>query len=143
MKLSERARNLRQSEPRRIYDAAQKYRDVIDLTLGDPDLPPPENVRDAACRAIAAGRTRYSANAGLMELRRAIAAEAEREYGLAFDPETEVSSITEFFPYAFLYENEMRELFGVKIQMTKPDYQNKLYRIRQETPFFKKAEENA
>ncbi|MBQ6442022.1 MAG: NADH-quinone oxidoreductase subunit C [Lachnospiraceae bacterium] len=59
------------------------------------------------------------------------------------DPETEVSSITEFFPYAFLYENEMRELFGVKIQMTKPDYQNKLYRIRQETPFFKKAEENA
>ena len=59
------------------------------------------------------------------------------------DPKTEVSSITEFFPYAFLYENEMRELFGVRIQMTKPDYQNKLYRIRQETPFFKKAEENA
>ena len=62
MKLSERARNLKQSEPRRIYDAAQKYHDVIDLTLGDPDLPPPANVRDAACRAIVAGRTRYSAH---------------------------------------------------------------------------------
>ena len=90
MKLSERARNLKQSEPRRIYDAAQKYRDVIDLTLGDPDLPPPANVRDAACRAIAAGKTRYSANAGLIELRRAIAIEAEREYGLKFDPATEI-----------------------------------------------------
>ena len=90
MKLSERARNLKQSEPRRIYDAAQKYHDVIDLTLGDPDLPPPPNVRDAACRAIAAGKTRYSANAGLIELRRAIAIEAEREYGLKFDPATEI-----------------------------------------------------
>ena len=90
MKLSERARNLKQSEPRRIYDAAQKYHDVIDLTRGDPDLPPPPNVRDAACRAIAAGKTRYSANAGLIELRRAIAIEAEREYGLKFDPATEI-----------------------------------------------------
>ena len=90
MKLSERARNLKQSEPRRIYDAAQKYRDVIDLTLGDPDLPPPENVRNAGCRAIAAGKTRYSANAGLFELRRAIAAEAEREYALSFDPSAEI-----------------------------------------------------
>ena len=90
MKLSERARNLKQSEPRRIYDAAQQYRDVIDLTLGDPDLPPPENVRNAGCRAIAAGKTRYSANAGLVELRRAIAAEAEREYALTFDPTAEI-----------------------------------------------------
>ena len=90
MKLSERARNLKQSEPRRIYDAAQKYRDVIDLTLGDPDLPPPENVREAGCRAIAAGRTRYSANAGLIELRRAIAVEAEREYTFTFDPSAEI-----------------------------------------------------
>ena len=90
MKLSERARNLKQSEPRRIYDAAQKYRDVIDLTLGDPDLPPPENAREAGCRAIAAGRTRYSANAGLVELRRAIAVEAEREYTFTFDPSAEI-----------------------------------------------------
>jgi hypothetical protein len=35
MKLSERARNLSPSEPRRIYDEAQKYTGVIDLTLGD------------------------------------------------------------------------------------------------------------
>ena len=90
MKLSERALNLTPSEPRRIYDAAQKYTGVIDLTLGDPDLPPPQNVREAACRAIEAGKTRYSANAGLIELRRAIAEDARKEYGMTFDPASEI-----------------------------------------------------
>ncbi|MBQ9336177.1 MAG: aminotransferase class I/II-fold pyridoxal phosphate-dependent enzyme [Lentisphaeria bacterium] len=90
MKLSDRAAGLTPSEPRRIYDAAQKYSGVIDLTLGDPDLPPPPNVREAACRAIEAGKTRYSANAGLPELRRAIAEDARKEYGMTFDPASEI-----------------------------------------------------
>lgn len=59
---------------------------------------------------------------------------------VVIDPETKVSSITELYPYAFLYENEMKELFGVKIQMTNPDYDNKLYRIREQHPFLKKQE---
>lgn len=90
MNLSDRARNLTPSEPRRIYDEAQKYTDVIDLTLGDPDLPPPLNVQQAGCQAIMAGKTRYSANAGLMELRKAISDEALKEYNLRFSPETEI-----------------------------------------------------
>ena len=53
---------------------------------------------------------------------------------VVIDPEEKVSSITEFYPYAFLYENEMKELFGVKIQMISLDYDDKLYRIRQTTP---------
>ena len=57
---------------------------------------------------------------------------------LVIDKETEVCSITEFYPYAFLYENEMKELFGVNVQMINLDYQNKLYRINEETPFIKK-----
>lgn len=56
---------------------------------------------------------------------------------LVIDKETEVCSITEFYPYAFLYENEMKELFGVNIQMINLDYSNKLYRIDEETPFLK------
>lgn len=55
------------------------------------------------------------------------------------DKETEVCSITEFYPYAFLYENEMKELFGVNIRMINLDYDNKLYRIQTETPFLKKG----
>ena len=90
MKISHRGMNLTPSEPRRIYDEAQKYSGVIDLTLGDPDLPPPENVRNAACSAITAGKTRYSANAGLPELRHKIADECAREYGINFDPSSEI-----------------------------------------------------
>ncbi len=90
MKLSQRAVQLTPSEPRRIYDEAQKYRNVIDLTLGDPDLPPPMNVREAACEAIRAGKTRYSANAGLLALRQAIVAEARKEYGMDFRADSEV-----------------------------------------------------
>ena len=57
---------------------------------------------------------------------------------LVIDKETEVCSITEFYPYAFLYENEMKELFGVNVSMINLDYENKLYRISAEAPFIKK-----
>jgi ech hydrogenase subunit D len=57
---------------------------------------------------------------------------------LVIDKETPVCSVTEFYPYAFLYENEMKELFGVNVQMISLDYQNKLYRINEEAPFIKK-----
>ena len=50
----------------------------------------------------------------------------------------EICSITEFYPYAFLYENEMRELFGVNILMINLDYNQKLYRLKDETPFITK-----
>ena len=55
--------------------------DVIDLTLGDPDMPPPANVRAAACAAIESGMTRYSQNAGLHEAREAVAAFQRAKYG--------------------------------------------------------------
>ena len=54
---------------------------------------------------------------------------------IVMDKEEEVCSITEFYPYAFLYENEMKELFGVNIQMINLDYNQKLYRLKDETPF--------
>ena len=57
---------------------------------------------------------------------------------LVIDKDTEVCSITELYPYAFLYENEMKELFGVNIMMLNVDYDNKLYRLHDETPFLNK-----
>ena len=54
---------------------------------------------------------------------------------IVMDKDTEVCSITEFYPYAFLYENEMKELFGVNIKMINLDYNQKLYRLKDETPF--------
>ena len=90
MKMSRMANLIEQSLTRKLFGLAQQYSDVIDLTLGDPDLKTPLDVREAACRAIMEGKTRYSANAGLIELRRAIAANLKKEYQLIVDPETEI-----------------------------------------------------
>ena len=47
----------------------------------------------------------------------------------------EISSITSIFPCAFIYENEMHDLFGVQIKMINIDFEGKLYRTAIETPF--------
>lgn len=51
----------------------------------------------------------------------------------------EIASISDIFSPAFLYENEIRDLFGVKIQMINFDYRGNLYRIDTETPFKQKG----
>ena len=60
---------------------------------------------------------------------------------LVIDLDTVVPSITEIIPAAVFYENEMKELFGVKIEMITTDLDNKLYRIAVDTPFGPKKEE--
>ncbi|QOJ30488.1 MAG: pyridoxal phosphate-dependent aminotransferase [Ignavibacteriales bacterium] len=60
--------------------------DVIDLSLGEPDFPTPQNVKDAAVRGLAEGHTRYTLNPGTMELRKAISTKLKNENGLDYDP---------------------------------------------------------
>ncbi|MCR5640736.1 MAG: NADH-quinone oxidoreductase subunit C [Lachnospiraceae bacterium] len=60
---------------------------------------------------------------------------------VVIDLDTVVPSITEIIPAAVFYENEMKELFGVKIEMISTDLDNKLYRIAVEAPFGPKKEE--
>ena len=90
MKISQKAEVIEPSLTRDLFNRALKFEDVIDLTLGDPDLPPPHSIRDAACDAIQKGKTRYSANAGLMDLRKAIAGSFIKEYNLPCDPVSDV-----------------------------------------------------
>jgi aspartate aminotransferase len=69
---SERLNALEKSAIRRIYDAAPPG--SINLAIGEPDFPTPDVVREAGIAAIREGRVGYTSNAGLPELRRAIAA---------------------------------------------------------------------
>ena len=62
-------------------------------------------------------------------------------YRIVIDDNEEVPSITQVYWCAFLYENEMKELFGVNINCMENDYKNKLYRIDEETPFKNKGKE--
>jgi len=75
---------------RSLFNEAKKYDDVIDFTLGDPDVQPHQAIKDAACEAIQQGKTRYSQNAGLLDLRQTISAYYERKEGFKYNPETEI-----------------------------------------------------
>lgn len=61
-------------------------------------------------------------------------------YRVIVDKDVEVPSVTPVYASAFLYENEMQELFGVNMEYISRDYHNKLYRIEEETPFLEKED---
>ncbi len=62
-------------------------RDVISLSAGEPDFDTPQNVKDAAIRAIQAGETKYTDVAGTKALRQAVADKFKRDSGLDYKPE--------------------------------------------------------
>lgn len=90
MKSSNMADAVEPSLSRHLFNLARQYEDVVDLTLGDPDLKPAECIREAACSAIAAGKTRYSANAGIIELREAVASCIKQDYGIVADSQSQL-----------------------------------------------------
>jgi aspartate/methionine/tyrosine aminotransferase len=71
----------------RAFEMGRGGADVIHLEIGEPDFAPPPAAVEAARRALAAGRTKYTASVGLPELRDAIAAEKRARTGVAVDPE--------------------------------------------------------
>ena len=90
MKLSTVAASMETSLTRQLFNKAKQFGDVIDLTLGDPDLTPSQSIRDAAKKAIQEGQTHYSVNAGLVQAREAIAACVAAESGIKTDPASEL-----------------------------------------------------
>jgi aspartate aminotransferase len=63
-----------------------KGKDVISLSVGEPDFDTPQNIKDAAVAAIARGETKYPPVSGIVPLREAIAAKFKRENGLDYKP---------------------------------------------------------
>jgi N-succinyldiaminopimelate aminotransferase len=73
------------------YSALAQKHAAVNLGQGFPDFDGPEEVLEAAKRAISEGKNQYAVGAGASELRRAIAQHAERFYGQHLDPETMIS----------------------------------------------------
>lgn len=88
--LSEISKKIKPSLTRKLFNMAKEYDDVIDFTLGDPDVPTPLQIKEAGCRAIMEGRTRYSQNAGLLELREAISRRYAEKERLDYSANSEV-----------------------------------------------------
>jgi aspartate/methionine/tyrosine aminotransferase len=88
---AERANQIQLSPTMRIAARALAMKaqgiDVVDLSVGEPDFPTPEKIKRAAKEALDANFTKYTANDGIPELRRAICRKLQRDNGLAYSPE--------------------------------------------------------
>ena len=72
--LSDRVKTIKPSGIRKFFDLASQMEDVISLGVGEPDFTTPWAIREAAIYSIEKGRTFYTANQGLQELREEICA---------------------------------------------------------------------
>ena len=88
MRMAELSNRIEQSETLRVKEKALQLKqqgvDVVDLTAGEPDFPTPSNVCEAGINAIKEGFTRYTANAGMPELRQAIIEKFKRDNNLTY-----------------------------------------------------------
>ena len=84
MELSALSRVIAPTLSRQLFMMAKQYDDVIDFTLGDPDVPTPKAICDAAFDAAVNGKTHYAPNAGLPVLREAIAKQVSEESGIDY-----------------------------------------------------------
>ena len=75
---------------RRFFDMVSGTEGSISLGVGEPDFVTPERFREAAVRSIEEGRTKYTSNYGILELREAIAEHTEKLRGIRYDPKTEI-----------------------------------------------------
>ena len=81
---------MRPSGIRKFFDLAAEMPECISLGVGEPDFKTPWAVREAGIESLEHGRTRYTSNAGLKELRAEIARYLDRRMGLKYDPAKEV-----------------------------------------------------
>ena len=85
--VSDKVRNLKPSAIRKYFAVPD---DVVTLGIGEPDFTSPDKLMDAARKALDHGNTHYTANAGLIELRRAISDKLIDLYDVHYDPESEI-----------------------------------------------------
>jgi aminotransferase len=88
--LSKAVRDMPPSGIRRFFDMLNEMKDVISLTIGEPDFTTPEPIIRAAIASLEAGETHYTANGGMLELRQLIADDLESRLTVSYDPVTEL-----------------------------------------------------
>jgi aspartate/methionine/tyrosine aminotransferase len=88
--LAERNIDVPASEIRKVYNNIIGRTDVFDMTVGVPDYDTPQHIKDAAKKAIDEGYTRYTHNAGYIEVRKAFAEKLKRDNNITADPVTEL-----------------------------------------------------
>ena len=90
MKPADRVDRVPPSGIRKFFELAEERDDVISLGVGEPDFSAPWAARDAAIASLERGKTSYTANRGMRELRAKITAHVDERYGFDYDPDEEV-----------------------------------------------------
>jgi aminotransferase len=88
--LSDKCKTIKPSGIRKFFDIATTMDGVISLGVGEPDFPTPWSIRQTAITALEKGKTVYTANSGLLELRKTIAKYLERKVHVSYDPASEI-----------------------------------------------------
>ena len=88
--LSKRIVEIEPSGIRKFFDIVNEMEDAISLGVGEPDFDTPWNVREEGIYTLEKGRTFYTSNAGLKELREEISRYVNRKYNLHYDPVHEI-----------------------------------------------------
>lgn len=88
--LSQTAQDIKPSGIRKFFDLLSDRKDVISLTVGEPDFVTPWHIRVAAMESLQKGKTYYTSNSGTVELREAISDYMERRFSLKYAPKEEI-----------------------------------------------------
>lgn len=88
--LSDKVTSLKPSGIRKFFDIVSEMKDAISLGVGEPDFDTPWFIRDEGIYSLEKGRTFYTSNAGLKDLRKEIAAYIKRTQALNYDPDNEI-----------------------------------------------------
>ncbi len=88
--LSEKIVTIPPSGIRKFFDIASEMKDAISLGVGEPDFDTPWHIREEGIYSLEKGRTFYTANAGLKDLRTEIHNYLRRKYDVTYDPDTEI-----------------------------------------------------
>lgn len=88
--LNSKIKQMKPSGIRKFFDIAQEMDGVISLGVGEPDFKTPWVIRQEAIGTLEKGKTCYTANAGLMELRKEISAYFQRSIHTYYDPKSEI-----------------------------------------------------
>jgi len=88
--LSKKVQEIKPSGIRKFFDIVAEMKDAISLGIGEPDFITPWHIREGGIMSLEEGKTYYTSNWGLLELRQEISNYLTRRYGLKYDPKNEI-----------------------------------------------------
>ena len=88
--LSEKVTDLKPSGIRKFFDIVSEMKDAISLGVGEPDFDTPWHIRDEGIYALEKGKTFYTSNSGLKDLRQEISNYIQRTQGVEYNPNSEI-----------------------------------------------------